>query len=87
MSRQSLDVSSQPEGAAQSEGLFPVVWEFSRQVTVLNRIGVLTLLPKLESIGGIGIDLIEHPTATQEQVAEIFPHNRKLAGRKGPQGC
>jgi hypothetical protein len=71
-SRQSIDVSSQPEGAAQSEGLFPVEREYSRQVTVLNRIGVLTLFPKLESIGVIGIDLKEHPAATQERVAELF---------------
>lgn len=34
----------------------------------------------------IGIDGKEYPIPTQEQVVELFAHNRELAGRKVPQG-
>jgi len=48
--------------------------------------GILTLLPKSESIGVIGIDGKEYPIPTQEQVVELFAHNRELVGRKVLQG-
>jgi len=34
----------------------------------------------------IGIDGKEYPLPTQEQVVELFAHNRELVGRKVPQG-
>ena len=34
----------------------------------------------------IGIDGKEYPIPTQEQVVELFAHNRELVGRKVPQG-
>jgi hypothetical protein len=86
MSKQSIDASAHMEGAPQSEQLFPVEREYARCVTALNRTGILTLLPKSESIGVIGIDGKEYPIPTQEQVVELFAHNRELVGRKVPQG-
>ncbi len=68
------------------EQLFPVEREYARCVTALNRTGILTLLPKSESIGVIGIDGKEYPIPTQEQVVELFAHHRELVGRKVPQG-
>ena len=82
MSKQSADASAPP----QSEQLFPVEREYTRCVTALNRTGFLTLLPKSESIGVIGIDGKEYPIPTQEQVVELFAHNRELVGKKVPQG-
>jgi hypothetical protein len=66
--------------------LFPIEREYARCVTALNRTGILTLLPKSESIGVIGIDGKDYPVPTQEQVVELFNHNRELVGRKVPQG-
>src|SRR6266849_10951940 len=86
MSKQSKDASAHMEGTPQSEQLFPVEREYARCVTALNRTGILTLLPKSESIGVIGIDGKEYPIPTQEQVVELFAHNRELVDRKVPQG-
>ena len=86
MSKQSIDASAHMKGAPQSEQLFPVEREYTRCVTALSRTGILTLLPKSESIGVIGIDGREYPVPTQEQVVELFAHNRELIGRKVPQG-
>jgi hypothetical protein len=66
--------------------LFPVEREYARCVTALNRTGILTLLPKSDKLGVIGIDGKEYPVPTQEQVVELFNHNRELVGRKVPQG-
>jgi len=66
--------------------VFPVEREYARCVTAFDRTGILTLLPKSESIGVIGIDGKEYPIPTQEQVVELFNHNRELVGRKVPQG-
>jgi hypothetical protein len=44
------------------------------------------LRPESESIGVIGKDGKEYPIPTQEQVVELFAHNRELVGRKVPQG-
>jgi len=82
MSKQSIDASAHMEGDPQSEQLFPVEREYARCVTALNRTGILTLLLKPESIGVIGIDGKEFPIPTQEQVVELFAHNRELVGRK-----
>jgi hypothetical protein len=70
----------------QSEQLFPVEREYARCVTALNRTGILTLLPKSESIGVIGIDGKEYPIPTQEQLQEVFIHNKELVDRKTQQG-
>src|SRR5659263_350071 len=86
MSKQSIDASAHMEGVPQSEQLFPVESEYTRCVTALTRTGILTLLPKSESIGVIGIDGKEYPIPIQEQVVELFDHNRELVGRKVPQG-
>jgi len=43
--------SAYSEGAPQSKQLFPIEREYIRCVTALNRSGILTLLPKSESIG------------------------------------
>ena len=74
------------EGAPQPELVFPVEREYARCVNALSRTGILTLLPKSENMGVIGIDGKEYPIPTQEQVVELFDHNRELVGRKVPQG-
>ncbi|MFZ3385558.1 MAG: hypothetical protein WA120_00095, partial [Candidatus Hydromicrobium sp.] len=71
MSKQSIEASAHMEGAPQSEQLFPVEREYAHCVTALSRTGILTLLPKSESIGVIGIDGREYPIPTQEQVVEL----------------
>ena len=86
MSKQPIDASAHMEEAPQSEQLFPVERKYARCVTVLNRTGILTLLPKSECIGVIGVDGREYPVPTLEQVVELFAHNRELVGRKVPQG-
>jgi hypothetical protein len=85
MSKQPVDVSVHMEGTPQSEQVFPVEREYTRCVTALKRTGILTLLPKSDSIGVIGIDGKEYPIPTQEQVVELCAHNRELVGRKVPQ--
>ena len=74
------------EGAAQSEQYFPVERKYARCVAALNCTGILTLLPKSESIGVIGNDGKEYQIPTQEQVVELFEANRELVGRKVAQG-
>ena len=64
----------------------PLEREYARCITTLNRTGILMLLQKSESIGIIGIDGKEYPIPTQEQVVELFAHNKELVGRKVPQG-
>jgi hypothetical protein len=86
MSKQSIDASAHMEGAPQSEELFSIESEYARCVTTLNHTGILTLLPKSESIGVIGIDGKEYPIPTLEQVVELFAHNEELVSRKTPQG-
>ena len=86
MPKQPLDESAHMEGAPQSGQLFPVEREYARCVAALNRTGILTLLPKSESIGVIGVDGEEYPMPTQEQVVELFAYSRELVGRKVPAG-
>jgi hypothetical protein len=74
------------EGTPQSEQYFPVEREYARCVKSLDRTGILTLLPKSEALGVVGIDGKEYPIPTQEQVVELFAHNRELVDRKVPQG-
>ena len=86
MSKQPIDASAHMEEAPQFEQLFPVEMEYARCVTALNRTGILTLLPKSERFGVVGLDGKEYPIPTQEQVIELFAQNSELVGRKVPQG-
>ena len=86
MPNQPLDASAHMEEAPQSEQLFPVEREYARCVAALKRTGILTVLPKSESVGVIGVDGEEYPMPTQEQVVELFAYNRELVGRKVPEG-
>ena len=76
----------QSEGAPPPEGLFPLGKEYARTITALNRTGILTLLPRSEEFGVIGIDGRAYSVPTQEQLQEIFFSNRKLVDRKMRQG-
>ena len=60
--------------------------EYARLITVLNRIGILTLLPQSENLGVIGIGGKEYPVPTQEQLQEVFTRNKELVDRKMRQG-
>ncbi len=86
MSKQSIEASAHSEVDVQPEQLFPVEGEYDRCVSALHRTGMLTRLPQSASLGVIGIDGKEYPIPTQEQVVELFAHNRALVGRKVPQG-
>lgn len=81
-----IDAIAYMEGAPQSEQLFPVEKEYAPGVTALNRTGILTLLPKSESIGGIGINGKVYPKPTQEPIVELFDHNREHLGKKSSTG-
>jgi hypothetical protein len=86
MAKQAINGTVQLEDARPSEGLFPLEKEYNRTISALSRTGILTLLPRSKSLGVIGIDGKEYPVPTQEQVAELFTHNRELVDRKVPQG-
>jgi hypothetical protein len=61
--------------------------EHARTITALNRTGILTLLPRSENLGVIGIDGKEYPTPTQEQLQEVFTRNSNSHfGRKSRYG-
>ena len=86
MSKQSINRTIQLEGSRPSEGLFSLEKEYARTITALNRIGILTLLPRSESSGVIGIDGREYPVPAQEQLQEVLTHNEELVDRKMRQG-
>jgi hypothetical protein len=73
-------------GESQSELCFPVEKEYDHCFSALKSTGILTLLPKSESPGVTGLDGIEYPVPTREQVAELFDHNWELVSKKVPQG-
>jgi hypothetical protein len=60
--------------------------EYARNITALNRTGILTLLPRSENSGVMGIDKKEYPVPTQEQLQEVFTLNKELVDRKMRQG-
>ncbi len=66
--------------------LIPIEKEYARCITVLKHTGVLLSLPGSESNGVIGTDGREYPLPTEEQVLDLFIHNRELVERKVPQG-
>ena len=65
---------------------FPVEREYGRCVTALDRAGILTLLPKSESIGVTGMDGKEYPLPTRAQVVKIFARSKELVCMKTRQG-
>jgi hypothetical protein len=65
---------------------FPVEREYNRCVSVLDRAGILTPLPRSESMGVFGMDGREYPMPTREQVVELFDNDRELVDGKVPQG-
>jgi len=54
--------------ARTAEGLFPLENEYARTINALNRTGILTLLPRSENLGVIGIDGQEYAVPTQKQL-------------------
>jgi len=60
--------------------------EYARTITALNRTGILTLLPRSENSGVMGIDRKEYPVPTHEQLQEVFTRNKELVDRKMRQG-
>jgi hypothetical protein len=86
MSKQPEEASAHIEGTPQPEQVFPVESEYTSCVNALNRTSILTLLPQSYSLWVIGIDGKEYPIPTQEQVVELFAHNRELVATKVPQG-
>jgi len=79
-------MAGQLDSARPSEGLFPLEKEYARTITAFNRTGILTLLPRSENLGVIGIDGKEYPVPTQEQLQEVFTRNKELVDRKMRQG-
>jgi hypothetical protein len=74
------------EGASHPNQIFNIEREFTRCVSVLKRLGILTLLPKSGSMGVLGVDGEEYPMPTHDQVADLFNHNSELISRKAEQG-
>ena len=62
------------------------VKEYARLITALNQTGILTVLPRSERPGVIGIDGEEYPIPTQEQLQKIFTRHKGLVARKRRQG-
>ena len=80
---------TRPKGtlhARYSEGSFPLEKEYARTIAALNRTGIMTLLPRSEVVGVIGIDGREYPVPTQEQLQEVFIRNSELVDGKMRQG-
>jgi hypothetical protein len=86
MSEQTMNGTIPLEGSRPSERLFSLKMEYARTITALNRIGILTLLPRSDSSGVMGIDGKEYPVPAQEQLQEVFTHNKELVDRKMRQG-
>jgi hypothetical protein len=74
---------------AGEEGMtkkFRLEKEYARTITTLNRTGIVTLLPRSENSGVIGIDKKEYPVPTEEQLQEVFTRNKELVDQKMRQG-
>jgi hypothetical protein len=74
MSRQSINKTSNLKNSHISEELFPFAQEYTDTITAMSRTGILTLLPRSETLGVIGIDGKEYPVPTQEQIIELITH-------------
>jgi hypothetical protein len=70
----------------RSEGRFSLEKEYARAIAALKRTGILTPLPRSERSGVIGIDGREYPVPAQEQLQEVFAHNKALTDSKRQQG-
>ena len=75
MAEQRINITIQSEGARPSEGLFPLEKEYARSIAALKRTGILSLLPRSENLGVIGIDGKVYPVPTQEQLQEVITRN------------
>jgi len=53
---------------------FIQIHEYARTITTLNLTGILTLLPRSDFHGVIGIDKKEYPEPTHKQMRETFTH-------------
>jgi len=64
---------------------FKLKKEYNCIIVALDRTGILTLLPRSEKLGVVGIDAKEHPVPTQEEVHRIFETNKELIDIKAGQ--
>ena len=74
------------ENISISKSVFPVIQEYNRCFNELKNSNIISILPKSETFGVIGIDGNEYPIPTQQQVLELFVHNSILVERKVKQG-
>ncbi|MFC2165486.1 hypothetical protein ACFLT2_10895 [Acidobacteriota bacterium] len=86
MSKQKENGTRHSEASRPSVRRFSLEKEYARTVVALNRTGIITLLPRSESLGVIGIDREEYPIPTKEHLHELFTQNRELVDRKIRQG-
>jgi len=86
MSKPPADGPAPVNGTPPSGLIFPVEREYARCIAALNRTDILSLLPKSESLGVVGIDGKEYPIPTREDVVALLDHNHTLVARKVPQG-
>lgn len=56
--------------------------EYTRNLTALNRTGILTILPESDALGVIGPDGQEYPVPTQEHVHDLIGRNKELIQKK-----
>lgn len=78
--------TTRKEDSRPTKELFSLEKEYTRNINALNRAGILTRLPGSGSAGVIGIDGKEYPVPAQEQLQELFTHNKEIADRKIAQG-
>jgi len=81
-----MEEEEQRKKELPTEGLFPLEKEYARIITALNRTGILTLLPRSETYGVIGVDGKEYPVPNKEQLQEVLTRNKELFERKTRQG-
>lgn len=81
----------QPAGGTVSERLatlerFPVEKEYGRCLSSLVRVGAVSLLPRKESLGVIGLDGEEYAIPTSQEITHLLDRNKDLVGEKMRQG-
>lgn len=74
------------EGPPRLEQLIQIIEQYTGRVDTLNKTGVLTLLPRSESFGVLGIDGKEYPIPTPEEFKKIIQANAELIEQKVAQG-
>ncbi len=65
---------------------FPVEKEYGRCLNSLVRVGAVSLLPREESLGVIGLDGEEYALPTPQEVTHLFDRNKNLVEEKMRQG-